>query len=649
MYRSVQAKNLKDAREKQQFSTESSITSLSSSSCSSSMSSLEFNRTIQMQSSSRNQTRIPEHTNSKVAKKQLDTSRHESLHFNHIVKDSMHKEAQGLSVRTVAEEEKKGHTNTLKLIDSPRPLRSQKSVNVGVTVAGEQFHTLAKSKKTPWDSPRLSYDETFKSATKHKEFPRLSLDSREGSNRGSNEGNKSRNLLKGQQKGYAKSSSTMINQLQEPETSKRSSSVVAKLMGLEALPERAQTCGSPIGTSRFSSTCDEDMHHQKFTLPQFRKADSITNEKPYSRFALESTPWRQPDAIQSSQLQTSKGCESDVKASKTSLTVYGEIEKRVAELEFKKSGKDLRALKHILEAMQRRKDSLDIARDQASNSPSDNKNSTNTSESSNLQSPRVRQKDLVSVTVEMSNSNRGSKLPIVIMKPAKVARKVNSPSPTELSVHGKSGVNKCSSSNPTNGRLVDKNSAKGISSTKNIKDPLGQQVRPSYKNLRTSKLMQSLEVSQDKTGECTTSSGYITVSGSPRLQKKFGLERCSRPTSSSSDSCINRREHNTQPVELSSPSTTPRHKFSSLQQINERFSEISSNWRNLKHHVNVISDLDDKRNSTGHSEIEVIRIDQTGKIISSSIQLSCMHQNVSISALQSNILQLYQLVKHCFC
>lgn len=588
-----------------------------------------------MQSSSRNQTKIPENTNSKVAKKQLDTSRHQSLHFNHIVKDSMHKEAQGLSVRTVAEEEKKGHTNTLKLIDSPRPLRSQKSVNAGVTVAGEPFHTLAKSKKTPWDSPRLSYDETFKSATKHKEFPRLSLDSREGSN----EGNKSRNLLKGQQKGYAKSSSTMINQLQEPESSKRSSSVVAKLMGLEALP---------VGTSSCSSTSDEDKHHQKFALPRFKKADSITNEKPYSRFALESTPWRQPDAIQCSQLQTSKDCESDVKASKTSLTVYGEIEKRVAELEFKKSGKDLRALKHILEAMQRRKDSLDIARDQASNSPSDNRNSTNSNESSNIQSPRVRQKDLASVTVEMSNSNRGSKLPIVIMKPAKVTRKVNSPSPTELSVHGKSGVSKCSPSNPRNGRLADKNSAKGTSSTKNNKGPFGQQVRPSYKNLRTSKLMQSLEVSQENTEECTTNSGYITVTGSPRLQKKFGLERCSRPTSSSSDSCINRREHNRQHVELSSPSTTPTHKFSSLQQINERFSEISSNWRNFKHRVNVISDLDDKRNSIGHSEIEVIRIDQTGKIISSSIQLSSMHQYVSISSLQSNILQLNQLVKHFF-
>ncbi|TKY65078.1 LONGIFOLIA 1 protein [Spatholobus suberectus] len=658
----TKAKDQKIAREKQQFSTESSIASLSSSSCSSSMSSLEFNRTIQTQSPSRNRIRIPEKTNSKVAKKQPDNPRQQSLHFHHIVNDSMHKEGQGLSVKTVAKEEKKGLTNALKHIDSPRPLRSHKSVNSGVTVASEPFHALAKSKRTPWDSPRLSYDDTFKSATKHKELPRLSLDSREGSNRGSSEGNKSRNLLKGPQKGYGRNSSAMINQLQEPETSKRSSSVVAKLMGLEALPECTQTCGSPMGTSpcstkkneilATSSTSDELKQHQRFTSPQSRRADSITNVTPYSRFALEPTPWRQPDTSQSSQTQASKGSESDIKASKSSLNVYGEIEKRVAELEFKKSGKNLRALKQILEAMQRHKDSLDIARDQASNSPSDNRNSTNLNESSKLQSPRVRQKDPASVTVEMSNSPRGSKLPIVVMKPAKVTRKANNPSSTELSIHGKSGLSKCSPSNPTNGRLVDKQSAKGISSTtKSIKDPFVQQVRSSDKNnnVRTSKLTQSLKVSQDSSGESTTNAGYMTVSGSPRLQKKFDLQRRSQPTSpSSSDSSINRREHNRQPVELSSPSTTPRHEFSTLQQRNERFSEISCHWRDLKHHVNVISDFDDKRSPASHSEIEVIRIDLSGKIISSSIQLSGMNKNVSISSLHNKILLLFQLVKHSF-
>ncbi|KAL2329851.1 hypothetical protein Fmac_017432 [Flemingia macrophylla] len=630
----AKAKNLKNAREKQQFSTESSITSLSSSSCSSSMSSLEFNRTIQTQSPSRNQIKIPKNRNSRVAKKQLDTPRQQSPDFHHIVKDSMHKEAQELSVKTVAKEESKVQTNVLKHIDSPRPLRSHKSNNEGLTVASEPSHTLAKSKKAPWDSPRLSYDETFKSAIKYKELPRLSLDSREGSNRGFSDGNKARNLLKGSQKGYGRNSSTMINQPQEPETSKRSSSLVAKLMGLEVLPECTQTCGSPMGTSNCSikknellarsSTSDEDKQHQRSTLPQSRKADSITNGTPYSRFLLESTLWRQPDVSQSSQLQASNGRESVIKASKSSLTVYGEIEKRVAGLEFKKSGKDLRALKQILEAMQRHKDSIDIARDQASHSPSDNRNSTILNESSGLQSPRAPQKDVASVTVDMSNSTRGSKLPIVIMKPAKVTRKPNNPSSTELSIHGKSGLSKCSPNHPTNGRLVHKQTAKGNSSpTKNIKDPFGQQVHSSDKNnnIRTSKLMQSLKVPQDRSEETSTISGYMTVTGSPRLHKKFGLERRSQPTSSSSDSSINRKEHHRKPVELSSPSTTPRlNKFSTLQQRNEHFSEISCHWRDFNHHVNVISEFDDKSSSASHNEIEFIHIDQSGKITSSSIQ-----------------------------
>ncbi|KAK7340660.1 hypothetical protein VNO77_21369 [Canavalia gladiata] len=625
----AKVKNMKIAREKQQFSTESSITSLSSSSCSSSMSSLEFNRTIQTEWPSTNRIRIPENTK-------------QSLDFYDIVKDSMHREAQALSVKTVAKEEKKGQTHALKRIDSPRPLRCHKTANAGNTVASEPFHTLARSKKTPWDSPRLSYDDTIKSITKHKELPRLSLDSRERCNRGSNEGNKSSNMLKGPHKGYEKNSSTTLNQLQEPETSKISSSVVAKLMGLEALPDRTLICGSPVGNSNCSkarsSTSDDDKKHQRLTLSQSRRADSLTNVTPCSRFALESIPWSQPDASQSSQLCASKGGESEKKASKSSLTVYGEIEKRVAELEFKKSGKDLRALKQILEAMQRHKDSLDIARDQDLNAPSDNRNNTCLHESFKVQTPRIQQNGLASGTVEMSNSSSGSKLPIVIMKPAKATRKANNPSSTELSIPDKSGLRRLSPSNPTNGRLVDKQTAKGVNSTtKNVKDPFGQPVRSSDKNnnMRASKLKQSSKVPQHSNAENTTNFGNITMTGSPRPQKKFGLERRSPPTSPSSDSSINRREHNRQPVELSSSSTTPRHKLSTSQERNERFGEMSCHWRDFKHHVNIISsEFDNQRSSVSHSEIEVIRIDQSGNINSTPIQLSGMNQHNAFEELR---------------
>lgn len=569
----MQAKNVKIARKKQQLPTEPSITSVSSSSCSSSISSLELNRTIKTESPSTSQIRISQNQHSQEAMKQHDLPNKQSVDLRDIVKDSMHREAQGLSVKTVAKQEKKGRTYALKRIDSPRPLQPHKSVNAGVMVDSEPIHIISKSKRTPWDSPRLSYDgrytqDTWKSTSKLKELPRLSLDSKERSIRGVNEANKSRNLLNGTQKVYRKNSCTTPNQLQEPETSRRSSSVVAKLMGLEALPDLAQPFETPHETSSCSSNKEVFME----------KSNTSSDIK-------------------------SKGSDSDIKSSKSSsLSVYGEIEKRLAELEFKKSGKDLRALKQILEAMQRHQDS-----------PSDNKSNASLCETSREQSPRIPQKDSVSVTVEISNSPKGSILPIVVMKPTRATRKANNPSSATK--------------------------AKGISSTtKSNKDSFGQPVSSSDKNnnLRTSKMMQSSKVPQDRNGKNSTNPCNMTVTGSPRLQKKFGFERPSPPTSPSSYSSINRRQQNRQHVELSSSSTTCRQNFSNLQDRNERFNEVSHHWRNSKHHVNVISsDFDSNRSLATHGDIEVIQIDQSGNIKSSSIQLRRLNQNVSISSSQS--------------
>ncbi|KAI5432275.1 hypothetical protein KIW84_036137 [Lathyrus oleraceus] len=537
-------KNQKIAKEKQQLSTESSITSVSSSSCSSSMSSIDFNRIIKNESSSTKQIQIPKKTHSSQR----------SLDFYDVVKDSMRREGKGLYVKTLTNEEKKGQAYALKNqhIDSPRPMLSKKSFDEAVKVSKEPLHNLSKSRKPQWDSPRLSYD-AVKSATVHKELPRFSLDSKQGSVRRINEGNKARNVSNGSQK--------------ELETPKRSSSVVAKLMGLEGLPDSTQTCRTSICstdqielTAR-ASTNDVYKKHQSSAPPSNRRDDgSLKNVTQHSRFALESTtPWRQHDANQSSLLHdSSKGSDSETKASKSSLSVYGEIEKRLAELEFKKSGKDLRALKQILEAMQRFTDSSSDTRN----------NNTSLSESSKVQSPRIRQKDSGFVTVESSsNSIRDSKSPIVIMKPTKVTRKSN------------------------NTPSADKSNY-----------------------FRTSKLMQSSKSSQDRNGKNTIKSGNITVTGSPRLPKKFGFERRSPPTSASSGSPINIGQRNRQLMELSTSSSscsTHRHDFSISQDKDEHFSETSFR-RKFKHHVNVISsDFDSNRSL---NTLEIVRIDQSENI-----------------------------------
>ncbi|KEH21690.1 DUF4378 domain protein [Medicago truncatula] len=581
-------KNQKIAKEKQQFSTESSVTSVSSSSCSSSMTSYEFNGIIKTESLSTKQIQISRNPHSKV-----------SVDFFDIVKDSMHREAKELYVKTLTKQEIKGHGYSLNQhIDSPRP----------VIVSKEPLHTLSRSKKAHWDSPRLSYD-ALKSTTRYKELPRLSLDSKQGSIRGIDEGNKARNVSNGSQRGYERNSSAMLDKIQEPETSKRSSSVVVKLMGLEALPDSTQTGRTSVCSTDKNEiiertiTGDEYKKHQSSVSPRNRRGNNSTiNVKPTSRFMLEpTTPWKQSDADQNYLLQdSSKVSDSNVKASKPSLSVYGEIEKRLGELEFKKSGKDLRALKQILEAMQRFTDS----------SSDTGSNNASLSENSKVQSPRVQQKDFPSdfVTVEQSNSIEGSKLPIVITKPTKVTRKANNPPSTELPIPDKSRLIKCS---PTNGSLICKQKAKGIGSTTKITTkPFAQQVPSADKNnyFKTSKSMQSSKSPHETNGQNTIASR--------RLEKKFGVERRSAPTSPSSDSTVNRRKHNSQLVELSTSSSSTSKQSSSISQDrDEYYCEMNSHWRKFKHHVNVISsDFGSNRSLATQSDIEVIHLDQSANI-----------------------------------
>ncbi|KAL5080324.1 hypothetical protein RYX36_008745 [Vicia faba] len=508
------AKNVKVAREIQQSSTESSSgTSMFSSSCSSSMSSLEFNRTVQIEPPpSVTQMKINENSSSEGALEQCEYERRESLDFHDIVKDSMRIDSPRLSVKTLVKQEKK--SRILKNVDSPRPM-------------------------TAWDSPRLSYDgrdiqSTLKSATKFKELPRLSLDSKERSIKSFNEGTKTR-LQK-----VCGASNTTGKQIEEPESAKRPSSVVAKLMGIEAFPDWNETCDS----------CNTNKNEM---FVGSRKDGSITNVTPYSQF--------------------SKSSESSTKASNRSLSVYGEIEKRMADLEFKKSGKDLRALKQILEAMHRYKESFDTTSDQASNSPYDNRSNSSVSESLSVKSPRTPQKNPTLITVERPNSTQGSKSPIVIMKPAKVARKTNYSSSTESSIHGKSSSSKVYRDDATN-----------------VKDPRDKS------NKITSKSIQSSKVPRVVIAENNTSSSMMAETRSPRLQKKFGLERRSPPTSPSSDISSNRRQQNKQSTELSSPSKTSRQKFSTSKERNESLSEISYQRRDFKQ-VEAVSSGDTKDSS----------------------------------------------------
>ncbi|KAJ6421531.1 hypothetical protein OIU84_028828 [Salix udensis] len=243
-------KKARALKEKHRTSTESSRTSFSSSSCSSSISSLECSRAPQMEPSSFSQSAAAPENHARNSHTTQSTEKHEAYQSK--------LQPQG---------ETRGQT--LKFIDSPRPSHYLNSVSPKDPGPRESFRVLHKLRESPSkssegksnflagglkDARRFSYDgresrDTLKSTIKLKELPRLSLDSRAGSVRGSNPEMKSNFLSRDLGRDDVNSSSLLNNQ-QEPESNKRPSSVVAKLMGLEALPDPVSTGGNQAAQIR---------------------------------------------------------------------------------------------------------------------------------------------------------------------------------------------------------------------------------------------------------------------------------------------------------------------------------------------------------------------------------------------------------------
>ncbi|KAL8144444.1 hypothetical protein V2J09_017476 [Rumex salicifolius] len=196
-------------------------------------------------------------------------------------------------------------SNVMVHIDSPRPLQPSNHQNQKLSTSTNtpprtHKHSSSvdlKEKKKP-HARRLSYDgrESERSNLKLAELPRLSLDSRQGRMRSAS--------------ASATASEFRSEFLQEEPVSNRAvSSIVAKLMGLDDLP---------------SSTPKSNRSRKSEELDLVSRSTRSTDE-------------------------------SDTESDRHSVSIYKEIDKRLGDLDFKKSSKDLRALKHILEAMQRTK------------------------------------------------------------------------------------------------------------------------------------------------------------------------------------------------------------------------------------------------------------------------------------------------------
>ncbi|KAI6700465.1 hypothetical protein NL676_014789 [Syzygium grande] len=389
--------------ERHRLSSDSSRSSVSSSCNSSSFSSLEENRPAKSEPSLVRLSTTQNNQPHDSPLRHLNAAEHLSgrcLDLTDIGKGSNHREDLGVSLRPPT----KDKAATLTYIDSPRPLKPSKSVKSKTSYVSESFRVLPNlhqpqtsaeqreidsfcslSKK---DAPRFSYDgqesrDALKSNLKLKELPRHSLDSKRGSMSFSSQ-SQSR-YLQGTHQRVNHSMDQTVNSPQELRSHMRQSGVVAKLMGLEALPDSMSNSKLQVGHSRTNSieafdpfsvssrTLDGNKpallsgsprKSQRSAISQQEAAaDSVMNFNPSSQFPIQATARKRPEGSQSPALPVPESTASHPKESNSTLSVYGEIEKRLAQLEFKKSGKDLRALKQILEAMQKSKESLENKKD----------------------------------------------------------------------------------------------------------------------------------------------------------------------------------------------------------------------------------------------------------------------------------------------
>ncbi|XP_075498712.1 protein LONGIFOLIA 1-like [Primulina tabacum] len=315
-----------------------------------------------------------------------------TLDLRDVVKGSMYREARCVPVKIQTNDKSRDHV--MKHIDSPRPMMQQHKSGQPETTASEgsklffaKFQESTKnSKAARLALPRLSFDgresrDTFQSTMKNKELPRLSLDSKASSMKYSFLESRSTLLSRDYLQMESESYSQVLPLKQEPGGQNRSSSVVAKLMGLDDFPDTISAEKRKIKKfeldpketllSKSSATIEKSKQNQVSYSPRasqnnptspslwLHSASSIKKPTETSRFSMEPAPRRQHCPTQGSQKKAQQSRKAPTITQHLSSSVYGEVEKRVTELEFKKSGKDLRALQQILEAMQKTRERLE--------------------------------------------------------------------------------------------------------------------------------------------------------------------------------------------------------------------------------------------------------------------------------------------------
>ncbi|KAL3624071.1 protein of unknown function (DUF4378) [Castilleja foliolosa] len=530
----LQEKTLEAQKEKPRISTESSRASYSSSSCSSTFSSLDFNRISQTERKNKPESPFPI----------KPTKEPQSLDLRDVVKDSMYREARGLSIKALSKDEKRG--TVMKHIDSPRPSLQSKSTTPKPIIPEGSTRVLARAHQTTKDEqlalPRFSYDgresrDVLKWGVKHKEFPRLSLDSKTHSMKFSGlDSLESRLSILG----------PGLQTENESSSHNRTSSVVAKLMGLEDFPDTICTDENRTQNQvTYSSRVSQN--NPASPSPRYQGSNVVMKPNTYSRFPIEQATRRQQDSSQISPKIAAQSRKAPTNNRNLSPSVYGEIEKRVTELQFQKSSKDLRALKQILEAMQKTRERLE-----------DQTGESNSSMWSYHQVP----------TIEGPRTPKKSGSPVDITKPSKVMGEVRIPVS-----NSKNHVEKNSAHRQKTKDLTSKNN--------NLKNPTWHLDRPQRKKV-----------------ENCTAPGRSFGMVSPRLQQNlFRIEGQSQPTATSSNSSRVKGQSIKKVVEKGLQNRKHKVKANDMQSSDEQLSEISIETRYSSYQNDTASIISESNSS----------------------------------------------------
>lgn len=320
--------------DKQRISAESPRASYSSA-CLSSFSSPDSSQMEQIEVSTLDQIILPDISSSNTSKK------YSGAHFQDLSEDSKRD-----SVRSFWLEEP---------INRPSKIKESLSVLDRSREAPSYFDKCGEVLQLSYESanlaPRLSYDggeparlsfESQDTIVKLKNLPRLSLDSREHAMLRSN------SMLKLQENDLLENSQSSkggVNyMIKSRGTQKRPPNVVAKLMGLEAFPDPVR----PIKNSDSAGRPKMEAVSSSWKLH-----DSAMKSVSGSKFLIESAPWKQQKGtnVEPQKSMGSNTVKVPTRQAARFSPVYGETERRLKELELNQSGKDLRALKQILETM----------------------------------------------------------------------------------------------------------------------------------------------------------------------------------------------------------------------------------------------------------------------------------------------------------